>query len=51
MPGLAVQPVRTMALKSTSQTIEQMVDRIMEYPERTKMQILLRLFPAERERM
>jgi excinuclease ABC subunit A len=27
-------------IEITSQTIEQMVDRIMEYPERTKMQIL-----------
>ena len=29
-----------MALKLRSQTIEQMVDRLMEYPERTKMQLL-----------
>ena len=34
------QFVRIMELKLSSQTIEQMVDRIMEYPERTKMQVL-----------
>ena len=27
-------------IEITSQTVEQMVDRIMEYPERTKLQIL-----------
>ena len=30
----------THGIEISSQTIEQMVDRIMEYPERTKMQIL-----------
>ena len=30
----------THGIEITSQTIEQMVDRILEYPERTKMQIL-----------
>lgn len=30
----------THGIEITSQTIEQMVDRLMQYPERTKMQIL-----------
>ena len=35
-------------IEISSQTIEQMVDRIMEYPERTKMQILAPLFQGEK---
>ena len=40
MPVLDVQSVRFMDIEISSQTIEQMVDRILEYPERTKLQVL-----------
>ena len=38
---MLVQPIcPNHGIEITSQTIEQMVDRILEYPERTKLQIL-----------
>lgn len=38
-------------IEISSQTIEQMVDRIMEYPERTKMQILAPVISGKKEHM
>ena len=38
--GLVDQFVRTTDIEISSQTIQQMVDRIMEYPERTRIQVL-----------
>ena len=35
-------------IEITSQTVEQMVDRIMEYPERTKLQILAPLISGRK---
>ena len=38
----------THGIEITSQTVEQMVDRIMEYPERTKLQILAPLISGRK---
>ena len=52
MHELVDQFVQFIDIEITSQTIEQMVDRILEYPERTKLQILSsNCFWTKREHM
>ena len=38
-------------IEITSQTVEQMVDRVLEYPERTKLQVLAPIVSGVKVRM